>query len=82
MLVLLAISTFFLGPDSWFTFWGVKLSLFDLATIVIVPFSAIDLLISTTKLFFVLKKMDSESPASEKQYPPKNPQESCLVTTK
>jgi len=60
-LVLLGILTFFLGESSWISVSVFRLSLFDIASIILVPFSTIDMLISATKLFLELKRMDAQA---------------------
>ncbi|HNW36691.1 MAG TPA: hypothetical protein PKM25_17265, partial [Candidatus Ozemobacteraceae bacterium] len=60
-LVLLAVFTFFLGESSWISIFSLRLSLFDIASLVLVPFSTLDMLISAAKLFLELKRMDTQT---------------------
>lgn len=60
-LVLLAVITFFLGDGSWISISSYRLSLFDIASLILVPFSTIDMVISATKLFLELKRMDAQA---------------------
>jgi phosphatidylglycerophosphate synthase len=61
LLVFLAGLTFFLGDGSWVLVSGYRLSFFDISILILAPFSFMELLISATKLFWELKRLDALS---------------------